>query len=64
MNALKNMKPDGYAAAWLDADKAYTLRFYKKDWCVVFLGLKKVWECNGEFAMSHFYKNTTMESML
>lgn len=53
---MHDMKPDGYARSWLYKQKAETFRleFDKDDWCFVFAGKKKVWDCNGNFARAHF----------
>lgn len=52
---MRKMKPNDYAGLWIDKTKKYTLKFDKYDWCHVFLGRKKVWQCNGDFARAHFY---------
>jgi len=53
---MHDMKPNGYARSWLYKQKAksFRLEFDSEDWCSVFNGKRKVWQCNGVFARAHF----------
>lgn len=58
IKVVPDMSPNGYAKALGKlSDIKYSLRFNHQDWCRVYSGRNKVWECNGTFARSHFYKS-------
>lgn len=52
----RGMMPNSMARSYLYRHSGpFTLKWDEHDWCSVFEGRKKVWECNGTFGRLHFY---------
>lgn len=54
---MQNMMPGGLARCnmFRVPGGPYTLRFVK-DWCYVYKGRKRVWDCNDVFGRENFYQ--------